>query len=81
MIVCMKTVQMTLDEKLLRAVDAAARKLRKSRSGFTREALKLALRQLKERAMERQHRKGYERQPQQRDEFAVWASEQSWPEW
>ena len=35
----MKTVQVTLDETLVSAVDKAARKLKISRSAFTREAL------------------------------------------
>jgi hypothetical protein len=34
----MKTVQMTLDEQLVKAVDSAAKKLGKTRSGFTRES-------------------------------------------
>ena len=43
----MKTVQMTLDEQLLRAVDSAARKLGTARSGFTREALRSALKEVR----------------------------------
>ena len=33
----MKTVQMTLDEQLVRQVNALAKKLKTSRSAFTRE--------------------------------------------
>jgi metal-responsive CopG/Arc/MetJ family transcriptional regulator len=43
----MKTVQMTLDEQLVKAVDRAARKLGTTRSGFTREALRSALKEVR----------------------------------
>ena len=39
----MKTYQMTLDENLVRAVDRVVKKLRTSRSAFTRAALRDAL--------------------------------------
>ena len=38
----MKTVQMTLDENLVKAVDSAAKKLGTTRSAFTRQALRSA---------------------------------------
>ena len=43
----MKTVQMTLDEKLVRQVDALAKKLRTTRSAFTREMLRSAIKRQK----------------------------------
>jgi metal-responsive CopG/Arc/MetJ family transcriptional regulator len=72
----MKTVQMTLDEQLLRAVDSAARKLGTTRSGFTREALRSALKKVRVRELESKHRDGYRRKPVKRGEFSVWESEQ-----
>jgi metal-responsive CopG/Arc/MetJ family transcriptional regulator len=36
----MKTVQMTLDEELVARVDRAAMRLKTTRSGFTRQALR-----------------------------------------
>ena len=39
----MKTVQLTLGESLIKAVDRAAKKLGTTRSAFTREALRSAL--------------------------------------
>ncbi len=74
----MKVVQMTLDEKLVVAVDKAARKLGESRSGFTRRALTAALERLKTQSLENQQREGYARQPVQRGEFSGWESEQAW---
>jgi metal-responsive CopG/Arc/MetJ family transcriptional regulator len=39
----MKTVRLTIDEGLLKEVDAVAGSLGTTRSGFTREALRAAL--------------------------------------
>ena len=76
----MKTVQMTLDEDLVEAVDKAARRLGTSRSAFARDALRQALGRLREERLERRHRMGYERHPVRRGEFDVWESEQVWPD-
>ncbi|MFH1220276.1 MAG: CopG family transcriptional regulator [Candidatus Eisenbacteria bacterium] len=74
----MKTVQMTLDEDLVKAVDEAARRLRTTRSAFTRRALREALSALSARELERQHRRGYGARPVKRGEFSVWEKEQEW---
>jgi len=74
----MRVVQMTLDEDLVKAVDEAARRLRTTRSAFTRKALREALRVLSVRGLERQHRRGYETHPVGRGEFSVWKNEQRW---
>ncbi len=76
----MKTVQMTLDEDLVEAVDRAVRRLGTSRSAFTRAALKEALGRVRARAQEKKHRSGYRRRPVQRGEFSVWEAEQAWIE-
>jgi metal-responsive CopG/Arc/MetJ family transcriptional regulator len=47
----MKTVQMTLDDSLVEEVDRAAKDLGTTRSAFTRDALRAALTNLKERAL------------------------------
>ena len=72
----MKTVQMTLDEQLVKAVDSAARKLGTTRSGFTREALRSALKEVRVRELELKHREGYKRKPVRRGEFSDWEPEQ-----
>ena len=41
----MRTIQMTLDDDLVKKVDAIATELNKSRSAFTRDALREAVRQ------------------------------------
>ena len=74
----MRTVQMTLDEELLASVDEAAEKLKATRSGFTRRALREALDRLAIGELERKHRRGYQRKPVRKGEFDVWEKEHAW---
>ena len=76
----MRTVQMTLDEDLVEAVDKAAKQLGTTRSAFTRKALRDALERIRVRELERKHRQGYARKPSRPEEFSVWESEQVWGE-
>ena len=74
----MRTIQMTLDDDLVKDVDRVSKQLHTNRSAFTRNALREALARHKLKQLELQHRKGYERQPVANDEFSVWESEQAW---
>ena len=74
----MRTIQMTLDDDLVRAVDRVSKQLRTNRSAFTRKALRDALARYNLEQMERKHRQGYERKPVGPDEFSVWETEQAW---
>ena len=74
----MKTIQMTLDDDLVRAVDRVTKKIRTSRSAFTRSALREAIKKYEVRQLEEKHRKGYDRHPSEADEFLVWEDEQVW---
>ena len=74
----MKTVQMTLDERLVSDVDKAAKRIGTTRSAFTRDALRSALGRLRMKDLERKHRQGYARKPAQRKEFSIWEGEQAW---
>jgi len=74
----MRTIQMTLDDDLVAAVDMVAKKLKTSRSAFTRKALKDAIKQVNINVLEKKHKKGYERYPVGKTEFNVWESEQEW---
>jgi len=76
----MKTVQMTLDEELVAAVDKAAQSLGTTRSAFARSALREAVAALRARELERRDREGYLRKPVRRGEFTLWEGEQVWPE-
>lgn len=71
---------MTLGEELVDAVDATAKSLGTTRSGFAREAFGAALASAEEREKERKHREGYLRTPPKRGEFQAWESEQAWGE-
>ena len=74
----MKTVQMTLDEELVKAVDRAVKRLGTTRSAFARRALQDALKKLSISDLERRHREGYARKPVRPGEFSAWANEQIW---
>lgn len=76
----MRTVQMTLDEDLVKAVDKAAKQLGTTRSAFAREALRSALTKVRIMELERKHREGYSHRPVRHGEFSVWESEQVWIE-
>ncbi len=74
----MRTVQMTLDDTLVEAVDKISRKLNMNRSAFTRKALRDAVEQYSALQMEEKHRQGYENFPTGENEFSVWEDEQIW---
>lgn len=74
----MRTVQITLEEELVQAVDRAAGRLSLTRSAFARDALRAALARLESQARERQHREGYLRQPVTPGEFDAWDDERVW---
>ncbi len=74
----MRTIQMTLDDNLVKAVDLVSKELHTSRSAFTRKALQEALARYKLEQLELKHRLGYEKKPVDNDEFSVWETEQDW---
>ena len=74
----MRTIQMTLDDDLVKAVDRVSKKLHTSRSAFTRKALREALDRLSLEQLERKHHQGYQQHPAEADEFSVWETEQAW---
>ncbi|MBI4679882.1 MAG: CopG family transcriptional regulator [Nitrospirae bacterium] len=76
----MRTIQMTLDDDLVASVDRVVKKLKTTRSAFTRKALKNAIKQVNVNMLEKKHKEGYERHPVGKTEFSVWESEQEWGE-
>lgn len=76
----LRTVQVTLDEELVEAVDRLVRELGTSRSAFTRDALRRALDRRRTEIWERRHRAGYERLPVRPSEVTDWEEEQVWPD-
>ncbi len=74
----MRTIQMTLDNELVDAVDKIVKKLKTTRSAFARKALRHALSQANIKQMEAKHKKGYKKKPVSDSEFSIWESEQEW---
>jgi metal-responsive CopG/Arc/MetJ family transcriptional regulator len=76
----MKTIQLTIDEPLLTAVDKQISDLNTTRSAFIREALLKALQGYKIAQLEQKHAEGYLRHPVEPGEFDTWETEQAWGE-
>lgn len=76
----MKTIQIVLDQGLLRATDAAARRARVNRSALVRRALREHLKRLETRELEARDRAGYQNHPQDRGEAADWEQAAAWPD-
>ena len=74
----MRTIQMTLNDNSVTSVDRVVKKLNTTRSAFTREALKDAIKQVNLNMLEKKHKTGYRRYPISKTEFSVWESEQEW---
>ncbi len=72
----MRTIQMTLDDNLVASVDRVVKKLKTTRSAFTRKALKDAIKQVNINMLEKKHKTGYKHYPVGKKEFNVWESEQ-----
>ena len=75
----METIQVTLDARLVRAIDRAARRANLSRSALIHNALSVHLRTLDIRRLEEQDRKGYQLRPQRIDELSGGERAAVWP--
>jgi predicted transcriptional regulator len=69
---------MTLDDDLVQEVDLLAKELKTTRSALTRDALRSAIKDIKTKRQEKQHRAGYEIHPVAKEEFDAWHDEQAW---
>ena len=75
----MPTIQVVLEESLLRAADRAVRRLKVNRSALIRKALREHLKRLRSGEQEALDREGYERHPDSLDESAAWDKVAAWP--
>jgi metal-responsive CopG/Arc/MetJ family transcriptional regulator len=74
----MKTIQMTIDERLLKLVDKMSRARMTNRSEFIRQVLEAEIRRQRVREDEARHANGYVREPITPGEFDIWVNEQDW---
>ncbi len=74
----MRTIQMILDEELVNSVDFIVKDLKTTRSAFTRDALREAIKKYQIKCLEEKHKLGYKRKPVCEDEFSAWENEQKW---
>jgi metal-responsive CopG/Arc/MetJ family transcriptional regulator len=74
----METIQIVLDKKLLQATDQAARRTKRNRSAFVRDALREHLRRLAVSALEERDRQGYSKHAQASSESQLWEAEATW---
>lgn len=76
----MTTIQMTLDEELLKEIDRAVKRLDTTRSALIRQSIRQYLKTLHVRQLEAKDRDGYKKKPVKPGEFDIWESEQVWGE-
>jgi len=74
----MKTIQMTIDARLLAAVNKLTRTRKTTRSALIRHALEAELRRERILGLEGQHAEGYRHFPVKPGEFDLWVGEQDW---
>jgi metal-responsive CopG/Arc/MetJ family transcriptional regulator len=74
------TIQIVLENDLLREADRVARAAEMNRSQLMREALREHLRRLEIRAKEAQDRAGYEKRPDHADDVKRWQRVAAWPD-
>jgi metal-responsive CopG/Arc/MetJ family transcriptional regulator len=75
----MQTIQVVIDEKLLKAADRVAQRTKRNRSELIREALREHLRILELRALEERDRQGYTAQRSNPEGSIDWEAEAAWP--
>jgi predicted transcriptional regulator len=74
----MKTIQMTIDPHLLKAVDKLTRQRKTTRSALIRTALEAELRRETVKDLEARHASGYASRPAAPGEFDAWIGQQDW---
>jgi metal-responsive CopG/Arc/MetJ family transcriptional regulator len=74
----MKTIQMTIDPRLLKAVDKLTRLRKTTRSALIRGALEAELRRERTNDLEARHAEGYAMRPAAPGELDAWIDQQDW---
>ena len=76
----MATIQVVLDDALLRLTDELAAKKNANRSALIREALRSYLKKSRFQELEHQERSAYERLPDELEEAHRWERISDWPD-
>jgi metal-responsive CopG/Arc/MetJ family transcriptional regulator len=76
----MQTIQVVLEEKLLKDTDRVVRQKKTNRSALIREALREHLKRVREQELDEQERRGYEKFPQTLDETEWLERAAVWPD-
>jgi metal-responsive CopG/Arc/MetJ family transcriptional regulator len=74
----MKTIQITIDPLLLKAVDKLTRVRKTTRSALIRSSLEAELRRERINELEARHVDGYLKRPPAPGEFDAWLDQQDW---
>ena len=75
----MKTIQVVIEDSLLKEADMAARRQQVNRSALFREALRGYLKQMRTRELEERDRRAYLRHPDTEEDLEGWEEEIAWP--
>jgi metal-responsive CopG/Arc/MetJ family transcriptional regulator len=76
----METIQVVLDEELLKAADAAAKRRKTNRSKLIREALQEHLKRLHTLELEKREQRAYKAYPDTLDDFRPFEEAAVWPD-
>ena len=76
----MATIQVLLDNELLKSANREARRAHLNRSALIREALRKYLKELEVERMVQRELEGYRKYPQDPAEVEAWAKVAVWPE-
>jgi metal-responsive CopG/Arc/MetJ family transcriptional regulator len=75
----MKTIQVVIDSKLLKAADVAARRRKLNRSSLIRAAIREHLKRLHDLELEQEERRAYLLTPQRTEDYKPWEDIAEWP--
>ena len=75
----MKTIQITIDPKLLDEIDKDEESRKKGRSAFLRQAVRYYLEQKRLKSISEKYRSGYSQGLAKNDDLSNWEDEQVWP--
>jgi metal-responsive CopG/Arc/MetJ family transcriptional regulator len=74
----MKSIRMSFDARLLKAVDKLTEARKTTRSALNRGALEAELKRERANELESRHAAGYAVQPPKKGEFDGWLEQQDW---